>query len=60
MIYIYDNIYIYIKKFSNHKKSFNLKEYINETELSNEIWGIKNSRHHPKVKWEIVKKMRSI
>ena len=25
-------------------------------ELSNEIWRIKNSVHHPKVKWEIVKK----
>ena len=38
------------KRFSNHKKSFNLKEYKNETELSNEIWRIKNSGHHPKVK----------
>ena len=44
------------KRFSNHKKSFNLNEYKNETELSNEIWRIKNSGHHPKVKWEIVKK----
>ena len=25
------------KRFSNHKKSFNLNEYKNETELSNEI-----------------------
>ena len=44
------------KRFSNHKKSFNLKEYKNETELSNEIWWIKNSGHYPKVKWKIVKK----
>ena len=44
------------KRFSNHKKSFNLNEYKNETELSNEIWRIKNVGHHPKVKWEIVKK----
>ena len=44
------------KEFSNHKKSFNLNEYKNETELSNKIWRIKNSGHHPKVKWEIVKK----
>ena len=43
------------KRFSNHKNSFNLNEYKNETELSNEIWRIKNSGHHPKVKWEIVK-----
>ena len=40
------------KRSSNHKKSFHLKEYKNETE----ILGIKNSGHHPKVKWEIVKK----
>ena len=44
------------KRFSNHKKSFNLNGYKNETELSNEIWRIKNAGHHPKVKWEIVKK----
>ena len=42
--------------FSNLKKSFNLNEYKNETELLNEIWAIKNLDHHPKVKWEIVKK----
>ena len=38
------------KQFSNHKKSFNLKQYKNETDLSNEIWRIKNSGHNPKVK----------
>ena len=47
---------IFKKRFSNHKNSFNLKEYKNGTELSNEIWRIKNSGHHPTVKWEIVKK----
>ena len=41
---------------SNHKKSFNLNEYKNKRELSSEIWRIKSSGHHPKVKWEIVKK----
>ena len=44
------------KRFSDHKKSFNLNEYKNETELSNEIWRLKHSGHHPKVKWDIVKK----
>ena len=44
------------KRFSNHKKSFNLNEYKNETELSNEIWWMKNSGHNPKIKWEVVKK----
>ena len=44
------------KRFSNHKKWFNLNEYKNETELSKEIWRLKDSSHYPKVKWEIVKK----
>ena len=48
------------KRFSNHKKSFNLNEYKDQTELSNEIWQIKNSSHHPKVTWEIVKTIRTI
>ena len=43
------------KRFLNHKKSFNLNEYKNETELSSEIWRIKNSGHYPNIKWEIVK-----
>ena len=30
------------KRFSKRKKSFNLNEYKSETELSNEIWWIKN------------------
>ena len=34
------------KRFSNHNKSFNLNEYKNETELSNEIWRTKNSGNH--------------
>ena len=37
------------KRFWNHKKSFNLNEYKNETELSNEVWQIKDSGHQPKV-----------
>ena len=44
------------KGISKHKKSFNLNEYKNERELSNEIWRLKHSGHHPKVKWDIVKK----
>ena len=37
------------KQFSDHKKSFNLNEYKNETELSNEIWRLKHSGHHQKL-----------
>ena len=53
--YIYMGETTFKKRFSNHKKSFYLNKYTNETELSNEIWQIKNSGYHPKVKWEIVK-----
>ena len=44
------------KRFSNHKKPFNLKEYKTEAELSNEIWQIKNSANHPTVKCKTVKR----
>ena len=46
---------IFKKRFSNHKKSFNLNNNKNETRLSNETWQIKDVDHHPKVKREIVK-----
>ena len=36
------------KRLSNHKKSFNLNEYKNEIELSNEIWRIKKCGSSPK------------
>ena len=49
-----------LKKRHTHKKSFNVNEHKNETEVSNEIWWIKDLGHRPKVKWEIVKKMRPI
>ena len=45
---------------SNHKKSFNVNEYKNETELSNESWQIKNLGHHPQVEFEIVIKLFQI
>ena len=45
------------ERLSNHKKSFNVNEYKNETELSNESWQIKNLGHHPQVEFEIVIKL---
>ena len=44
------------RRFSNQKKSFNLNEYRHEAKLSNKIWRIQGSSHHPKVKLDIVKK----
>ena len=51
---MYISIKIIKKKYiSAHVKlpsNNDLNEYKNETELSNEIWRIKNSGHHSKVK----------
>ena len=57
-----DNIYIGIaetifkKRYSNHKISFNLVGYKNDTELSKEFWKIKLRNLVPRLKWRILKK----
>ena len=53
------NIYIGIaettfkKRHSNHKRSFNLLTYKNDTELSKEFWEIKRRNFVPKIKTDI-------
>ena len=47
------------KRFSNHKKSFNLKKYEKETELSKYIWKLKEDGKSPSIKWSIVKRVNS-
>ena len=57
-----ENIYIgtaeitFKKRYSNHKRSFNLTVYKNDTELSKEFWKIKRKNSVPKIKWRILKK----
>ena len=57
-----ENIYIGIaettfkKRYSNHKRSFNLPAYKNDTELSKEFWKIKRRNSVPQIKWRIMKK----
>ena len=57
-----ENIYIVIvkttfkKRYSNHKRSFNLAAYKNDTELSNEFWKIKRRNSVPQLKWRILRK----
>ena len=41
------------QRFSNHLKSFNIKKYRKETELSKEFWNIKESGFVPQIKWRI-------
>ena len=43
------------KRFANHKKSFSHKRYENETELSKEIWKIKDQNFEPSIQWKILK-----
>ena len=44
------------KRFANHKKSFNHVCYEKETELSKEVWKLKNEGEDPKITWKIKKK----
>ena len=56
------NIYIVIaettfkKRYSSHKRSFNLAVYNNDTELSKEFWKIKRRNSVPEIKWRILRK----
>ena len=43
------------KRFANHKKSFNIQRYENETELSKEVWRIKKKNFQPVVSWRTVR-----
>ena len=47
------------ERLKEHKKSFNNKKLMNETELSKEIWRIKDRGGTSNVKWKMVKRARS-
>ena len=42
------------RRYANHKKSFNIRKYKNDTELSKEFWKLKEKNANPKVSWKIV------
>ena len=42
------------ERFRNHTKSFNHRQYQNETELSKYIWTLKHQNKTPTIKWEII------
>ena len=46
-------------RFKNHEKSFNLEKYKKETELSKEIWRIKENQGSYSIKWRILKQYPS-
>jgi hypothetical protein len=59
-----DKVYIGISetpfklRYANHIKSFNTTKYRNDTELSKEIWELKENNLTPLIKWNIIKHCR--
>ena len=45
-------------RFNNHKKSFNLKKYHGETELSKHVWSLKESNRAFQISWSIVRRSK--
>ena len=44
------------QQYANHIKSFRHEKHQSNTELSNELWSIKNSKCTPNIVWEIFQK----
>ena len=41
------------KRYSNHKKSFNIPLYKHDTKLSTEYWNLKMKQLNPQISWKI-------
>ena len=41
------------KRYANHKRSFNINRYKNNTKLSAEYWNLKAGNSNPKVTWTV-------
>ena len=46
------------KRYANHKKSFNIERYKNDTKLSIEYWNLKENQKNPKISWKIKNKFK--
>ena len=44
------------QRYTNHIKSFRHEKHQSNTELSNELWDIKNNNYTPNIVWEILQK----
>ena len=44
------------QRYANHIKSFRHEKHQSDTELSNELWSIKNNNYTPNIVWEILHK----
>ena len=49
-------IYIYIKRFANHKQSIEKRGKSSKTRLSKYVWELKDMNIEHAIKWEIVKR----
>ena len=47
------------KRYSNHTKSFRLKKYSKETELSKYVWELKRENKTAIIKWRILRKIHA-
>ena len=47
------------KRYANHKRSFNVSTYENDTKLCTEYWFFKTMRLNPKVSWQIKRRYKS-
>ena len=43
------------QRYANHIKSFRHEKHQSDTELSNELWSIKNNNYTPNIAWEILR-----
>ena len=58
---LYKGIYetTFKKRYANHKKSFDVPTYKNDTKLSTEYWALKTKQLNPKVSWQIKRRYNS-
>ena len=41
------------KRYTNHKKSFNIEKKKNDTKLSTKCWKLENKKLHPQISWSM-------
>ena len=46
---------VFKSRYGNHRKAFNNDKYKNDTELSKEVWKIKERKANYNIKWSVIK-----
>ena len=47
------------QRYANYIKSFRHEKYQSDTELSHELWSIKDNNCNPNIEWEILRKYQT-